>query len=241
MSRSLVVVPARAGSKGVPGKNLRFLGGIPLIAHVLQTAKKSKYAVRLVVSTEDEEIARIAEAEGAEVPFLRPKELAGDEIPLIAPVKHAMEWFDAEGWPADVVISLQATAPFTPTAALDTAIGCLHSDRSIDSAVSVAKVTKPHPFRTYAREDGGSLKPLTEFTTERFLQKQDRPDAYYFTGGLFARRRALLESWCGEGFALGREINGVLVTHEQAIDIDTPLDFLIAQAVIEHREQRATC
>lgn len=240
MFRILTVVPARAGSKGVPGKNLRMLGDAPLIVHGLRAAKACRVPMRIVLSTDSEEAAALAEAEGVEVPFVRPAALAGDEINLIQVARHACDWAVAEGWPPDIVVSLQATAPFTPAKALDAALERMIADPSLDSAVSVAMVSKPHPFRTYHLDKKGELAPLTEYTSEVFLQKQDRPDAYFFTGGFFARRRAVLEAWTGRDFALGTHVHGEMVTAEEAVDIDSPLDFLLCEAVLRDRETRLT-
>lgn len=237
MARVLTVIPARSGSKGVPGKNLRLLGGVPLIAYAVRTALASSHAMRVLVSTDSESIAAAARDEGAEVPFLRPPELSGDEISLIPVVRHAMDYCDAEGWRPDIVVSLQATAPFTPTLALDRGLQRLLADPGADSAVSVTLISTFHPFRAYALSTNDQLAPLTEYTSERYLQKQDRPPAYGFTGGFYIRRRALLEGWDGTGFALGEHCVGEVVPEHCAVDINSPVDFHLAEAILAHRDE----
>jgi len=237
MARILTVIPARSGSKGVPGKNLRLLGGIPLIAHAIRTALASGFDMRVIVSTDSEQIANVARREGAEVPFLRPVELSGDGVSLIPVVRHVMEFCDTQGWRAELVASLQATAPFTPVKALDRGLRRLQDDPLVDSAVSVTLIQNFHPYRTYALEAGDILAPLTEYTSEQYLQKQDRPPAYGFTGGFYIRRRHLLEEWEGHGFALGRSSVGEVVPEHCAVDINSPVDFLLCEAILAHRAE----
>ncbi|MGB8276145.1 MAG: acylneuraminate cytidylyltransferase family protein [Alphaproteobacteria bacterium] len=237
MDRILTVVPARGGSKGVPGKNLRPLAGLPLIAHVLRAAAGSKFPMRLLVSTDSPEIAEVARAHGAEAPFLRPAELAGDEVPVTPAIQHAARFLDEQGWRADIVLSLQPTNPLTETRSIDGALGRMIADPAIDSVVSATLIRKYHPFRAYRLEADGRLGPLTEYTSEEFLQKQDRPPAYGLTGAIFLRRRNALESWAGSGFALGSRIAAQIVSEEEAVDIDSEVDFLVAEAILAHRRR----
>jgi CMP-N-acetylneuraminic acid synthetase len=233
----LTVIPARSGSKGVPGKNLRLLGNRPLITYPVRTALDSMHDMRVIVSTDSEDIAAIAGNEGAEVPFLRPAELSGDEVSLIPVGIHAMNYMDTQGWKPDIVISLQATAPFTPTVALDRGISRLLGDQSVDSAISVTLIQTFHPFRAYGLADDDTLLPLTEYTSEHYLQKQDRPPAYGFTGGFYIRRRELLDNWNGKGFALGNKCVGEVVPEHAAVDINTPVDFLLCESILAHKEE----
>jgi len=234
---TLIVIPARGGSKGVKGKNLKLLGGIPLIAYAIRTALASSHRPRVVVSTDSEEIAEVARREGAEVPFLRPPELAGDEVPIVPVIAHAMRHCDRQGWSPEIVVSLQATAPFTPTKALDRGIQRLIDDPSIDSAVAVTLISSFHPFRAYALGQGDFLAPLTEYTSERYLQRQDRPPAYGFTGGFYIRRRQLLLDWNGKDFGLGKRMVGEVVPEHAAVDINSPIDFHLAEAILAHQAQ----
>ena len=236
----LTVVPARAGSKGVPGKNLRLLAGRPLVTHVLRTLRQSSIPMRTIVSCDSAALADAARGEGADIPFLRPAELATDDVPIPAVVQHAMRYCDDEGWRADIVSSVQPTSPLLTAASLDAALGRMIADRSIDSVVSVTLIVKFHPFRSYRLDSDSAIAPLTEYTTERYLQKQDRPPAYGMTGGFFVRRRELLERWTGEGFALGGRCIGQSVSAVEATDIDSEEDFLFAETLMRRRRQKAS-
>lgn len=235
----LAVVPARAGSKGVPGKNLRRLAGQPLVAHVLRALRQCSTPMRTVVSCDSEAIAETARAEGADVPFLRPAELATDDVPIPAAVQHAMRHCDAEGWRADLVLSVQPTNPLLLASSIDAALERMIAAPAVDSVVSVALIRHFHPFRSYRLDGDGTLLPLTRHTSERFLQKQDRPPAYGFAGAFYLRRRALLEEWAGEGFALGTRCLGHVVSEEEAVDIDTEVDFLLAEILMQRRQREA--
>lgn len=234
----LGVIPARAGSKSIPRKNLQEVGGRPLITYVLEAAREARSLDRVIVSTDSEEIAQVALAWGVEVPFLRPPELARDEVSLIPVVRHAMEFFDALGDPPQVVASIQPTNPFLTAADIDRAVSLLEVT-GCESVVTVTEIRQGHPFRAM-RLEGDRVFPLTEYTSDRYLQKQDRPPAYRFTGGLYVRRRHLLEQWNGRDFALGEAVRGIVLEPERAIDVDHPLDLLLVRALMELRLQKET-
>ena len=233
----LAVIPARGGSKGIPGKNLRLLAGVPLVAHAIRMAKRSRHDMIIVVSTDDESIAEIARHEGVEV-INRPAELATDAVSTIPVAKHAMEHMGSQGWKADIVVSIQPTDPFTPPEALDEGIDVVLNGN--DSAVSVAEIQGTHPYRAFFLSSHESTKrlltPLFPVESEAFLQRQDRPPMYGFTGGFYVRRRHLLENWTGD-YALGSQPRGVVVPPHAAVDIDTPLDLWLAEAVIKHWQE----
>ncbi|MFC2066183.1 cytidylyltransferase domain-containing protein [Chloroflexota bacterium] len=230
--RVLGVIPARGGSKGIPRKNLKLLNGKTLIAYIIEVALKAKTLSRLIVSTDDEEIADTARKLGAEVPFLRDPELARDEVSLIPVAKHAMESMDKLGWQAGIIVSLQSTAPFTEPEDIDNAVNKL-IETGCDSVVSVFGAERPHPYRAL-RLEGERLLPLHP-EGFRFLQRQDLPTFYALSGGIYVRRRKLLGEWNGKDFALGEDIRAVIIPQERAVDINTPLDFLVAEALIENR------
>ena len=232
----LGVVPARGGSKGIPRKNLRIVGGKPLLAYCLEAILGSRRINRVLVSTDDETIAETARAFGAEVPFLRPSELAGDQVSLIPVVRHAMTFADAEGWPPDVVVSVQPTSPLLTAADIDVAVDLL-DESGCDSVVSVTEILHHHPFRALKLE-GNRVVPLTEYTSERYLQKQDRPPAYGLTGGLYVRTRRLLDEWTGRDFALGANVRALVIEPERAVNIDHEVDMLAFEALLDYRAGR---
>lgn len=240
MAKILTVIPARSGSKGVPGKNIRPLHGRPLISYAVRTALGSRYPQRVVVSTDSEEIAAVAREAGAEVPFLRPKELGEDHVPITPVILHALDSLDDPDEPFDLVISLHATSPILSSDTLDRAIGMLVEDLSFDSTVAMTLINKGHPFRAYGLGPDGQLTPFTEYTSEKYLQKQDRPDAYCMTGGLIVRRPPVLRAAKAAGFALGDKSGAVIVSQEEAADIDTEVDFMVCEAILAHRAKAAT-
>ena len=219
---ALCIIPARAGSKGVKNKNLREVAGKPLISYIIESALKTKYPIRVIVSTESEKIAEVAKRYGAEVPFLRPHELAEDHISLIPVAQHALKTMDGLGFRADAVVSLQPTSPLIATDDIDNAVK-LFIDSGCDSVVSVERIDKHHPFRAYKIE-GDRLFPLTEYTSERYLQRQDRPPAYGFTGAIYVRKRDLLENWNGNDFCLGRDVRYIVIDKSRSINIDSEID-----------------
>jgi|CXWL01.1.fsa_nt_gi CMP-N-acetylneuraminic acid synthetase len=230
----LAVISARAGSKGVKLKNLRMVGGKPLMAYIIEAGLAASRIDRLIVSTESEAIADVARSWGADVPFLRPPELAQDHISLIPVADHAMRWCDEQGWTPDVVVSIQPTSPLLEARDIDRAIMMLE-ETGCDSVVGVTEILQHHPFRAMSFAQG-RLSPFTEYTSERYLQKQDRPTAHGFTGGLYVRRRQVLEQWSGKDFALGRDVRGVFIEPERAVNIDHEVDLVFFEALLRYRE-----
>ena len=143
-SKILAVIPARGGSKGIPGKNIKRLGGLPLIAWTIREARRSKHIDRLIVSTEDKKIAAIAKKYGAEVPFLRPKALSRDHVPGLMPILHALK--KIQGYTG--VLCLQATSPFRKSSDIDNLIR-FAKRMNARSVASVAPAEK-HPFWTFS-------------------------------------------------------------------------------------------
>ena len=145
----LAIISARGGSKGVPKKNVRDLGGIPLIAHMFLKAKKCPEIDKVICSTDDDEIASIAKNYNIDVPFIRPADLSGDRVPLISATKHAMISMDKTGYNADIVVQLSPTCPFIKIENISKSIQYV-IDGSCDCSVSLKKIEHDHPYR--ARE-----------------------------------------------------------------------------------------
>ena len=188
-----MLITARAGSKGLPGKNITPLCGKPLIAHVIAAAKKAKCAGRVVVSTDGEDIAEVARRHGAEVPFMRPAELATDTAPHIGSLKHALETLALEDPPyrPKWIVLLQPTSPFTTPEDIDAAMQ-LAVDRDARSVVSVCKAQQ-HPFKMFCADDAGALETLAIAnaafsTTVEYPRRQDLPEAYQQNGAIYIHR-----------------------------------------------------
>lgn len=139
----LAVIPARGGSKRVPGKNVRLLAGKPLIAYTIDAARSAPSVSRVIVSTDNNEVATVAREWGAEVPFKRPAELANDAAPMIPVLIHAIRWFESVAGLCDAVVLLQPTSPFRPPALVEDAIQKLHRD-GCDMVLGLCEVHQ-HP------------------------------------------------------------------------------------------------
>jgi CMP-N-acetylneuraminic acid synthetase len=153
----VAVIPARGGSKGIPRKNIRALGEKPLIHYIFESARQSKHINRLVVSTEDREIAEVARALGIDVPFMRPAELATDSASSISVIKHALRYFDNSGVRFDAVVSVQLTNPLTTVGTIDRAIE-LWLETGCDSVTTIAEVTRAHPYITKRLKPGSVIE-----------------------------------------------------------------------------------
>jgi CMP-N-acetylneuraminic acid synthetase len=233
----LGVIPARGGSKGVPKKNIRELCGRPLIAYMIDAARKAATLDRVIVSTDSEEIAEVAKRCGCDVPFLRPREYAGDGISVTAVSRHALEFFDSRGVRYDAVASLQPTSPLTLAGDIDACVEKM-VETGCDSVVSMKFLEEVHPWRIYDMK-GDRVVPFNEYTDENFPQRQDRPAAYKMSGAIFLRKRHLLESWNGIDFALSGDKRGVLIPAERSVDINCPEDFLVAESLLKKMSRAA--
>lgn len=219
----LAVIPARGGSKGIPRKNIKPLAGKPLIAWTIEAAKQANCIDRIIVSTEDDEIASVARAFGADVPFMRPAELAADDTPGIAPVLHAMEQLPRYDW----LLLLQPTSPLRAAADID-GIWAFCQTRGAPSAVSVCSVSK-HPYWMYQRDTSDRLQPLIADRPD-VTRRQDLPQAYALNGALYLARTAWLQERCG---FVGPETLGYMMPEERSVDLDTPYDWRWVEYLIE--------
>jgi N-acylneuraminate cytidylyltransferase len=222
--RSLGVVPARGGSKGVPRKNIRLLAGKPLIAWTIDAALAAKRLTRVVLSTDDEEIAQVARALGADVPFVRPADLSSDAARAIPVLQHALAACEAAGdAPYDAVVMLQPTTPFRTAADLDGALELLEKSGA-DSVISVVDVEGHHPARMkYLEGDRLVDPPFCEAYENQ--PRQELRAMYVRNGAIYATRRAVLAS----GSLKGHDCRALVMPVERSVNIDTSLDFRYAE------------
>lgn len=189
----LGLITARSGSKGIPGKNIKLLGKKPLISYSIISALESDLISKLMVSTDSEEIADIARQYGAEVPYLRPSELAQDTTPTLPVIQHVLEFYKNAGHEFDAVCLLQPTSPFRPAGFVNDCIqNFIASDA--DSFISVLKV--PHeynPHWTFEPDSNNLLKIATGETTI-IPRRQELPTAYYRDGSVYITKTALIEN-----------------------------------------------
>ncbi len=227
-SKYLALIPARGGSKGVPKKNTRILAGKPLIAYTMEAALQSRHRLRVIVSTDDEGIARIARAMGAEVPFLRPPVLAQDETPAFPVVQHALQWLEQhEGYQPELVVLLQPTSPLRQAKYIDQGIKLLLQTNA-DSVVSVCEV-EHSPYWMRVLDDEGRIKPFVE-TDREFLRRQDLPPVYRLNGAIYVTRRKIIIE---EGRLLGEDVRPLVMNREDSIDLDVEVDFLLAELLVK--------
>jgi YrbI family 3-deoxy-D-manno-octulosonate 8-phosphate phosphatase len=218
--RVLGLIPARGGSKTLPRKNLCRLAGRPLVAHSIEAARASRMIDRVVVSTDDEEIAETARRNDAEVPFLRPRRLAEDDTPDLPVFQHALEWFDEhEGWQPEIIVQLRPTSPLRRPEDVDLAVAMLDDRPEADSVRSVAEPLE-NPYKMWSVTAEGWLAPiLTSALQEAFnLPRQRLPDVYWQTGAIDAtRRRTIMDL----NSMTGERIAPLIVDTLGAVDIDT--------------------
>ena len=220
----LAVIPARGGSKGLPGKNIRPLAGKPLIAYSIEAAKASPYVTRVMVSTDDARIAEVAKAHGAEVPFLRPAELAQDLTPTEPVLKHAVEWLEqSEGWRADIVLFLQPTDVFRKRAMIDGVVRALIDDPQLDSAF----VAYPTHKNFWRKQADGFTRLAADLA---YGPRQTREPLYREDTGIACATRAALIK---QGKRIGERVF-ILPNKDDAsaIDIHTDFDFWLAEQVL---------
>ena len=221
---TVAVIPARGGSKGLPRKNLRPLAGKPLIAHTIEAARASSYVDRVIVSTEDKEIAEVSRQWGAEVPFLRPKELAEDLTPTEPVLKHALEWLEkVEGYQVDIVLFLQPTDIFRKRFMIDGAIKRLLDDDALDS-VFVAYPTHKNFWR---KMDGQWVRLAPDLI---YGPRQTREPLYREDTGFACATRAEV---IRQGKRVGEKVD-IITNDDEAsfIDIHDEFDFWLAEKVL---------
>ena len=232
MTSILAVIPARGGSKGVPRKNLQNICGKPLIAYSIEAAKGVSRLTDIIVSTEDDEIAQVAIDHGADVPFMRPAELAEDLTPTFPVIMHALEQMEtARAAEYDAVLLLQPTCPLRTAAHIDTAIDMLLSE-NCDSVVSVLEVSNTHPFRM-KRLVGNRLINYIDQGFEDMRPRQVLPKVYLRNGAIYLNRR---ESFIGSQALVGDHCLGMVMDEEESVNIDGPLDLILAESMMQDRQ-----
>lgn len=229
---TLALIPARGGSKGLPHKNLLDFAGKPLIAWSIEAALASQACDRVVVSTDDPEIAEIGRAYGAEVPFLRPAEFAQDASPTIDMIAHAIGWLrEHEGVIFDVLALVEPTSPLREPSDIDGCVARLLGTPGAESVVTVAPAESAHPVFTVVLDEAGHLAPYVD-ADFRVLRRQELEPAYYFDGTMYAAKVGpLLERRTFYHDAT----YGFVVPRWKAIEIDDMYDFVAAQAIMRHR------
>lgn len=223
-------IPARGGSKGLPGKNIRPLGGVPLLARTIRAARASKSLDRLFVSTDYPAIARVAERHGVPVPWLRPARLSRDGSNADDALAYDLERLEREqGYRPEAVLVLQPTSPFRTVATIDRAVA-LHRRSKGRSVVSVTPA-RSHPNWCFTIA-GGKLRRMNKGP---FVARQHLPPAYFLDGSIFlASTKVFLRD---RTFYKGAVLP-LIVPAEEALDIDTLFDFAVAEGLLMQGRKR---
>ena len=226
----LAIIPARGGSKGLPRKNIRLLNGKPLIAYTIEEAKKSKYISRVIVSTEDDEIAKVSNKYGAEI-IKRPLELAKDDTPTVDVVLHVLDVLKVQSVKPDIVVLLQPTSPLRTSQDIDNAIK-LFIENNCESVVSACEI-EHSPYWSFKIEDG-YLKPVFG---ESYLKKrrQELPKVYMPNGAIYITTPDILRKY--RSFYCKKTLPYIMPP-EKSIDIDNELDFLLAELLVQKYGRR---
>jgi len=225
----LAIIPARGGSKGVPRKNIKDLCGKPLIAWTIEEALKSKYIDRTIASTEDGEIAEISRKYGAEVPFLRPKELAKDDTPTVDVIIDLINRLEQyEGYKPDYVCVLQCTSPFRKSKHIDEGLEQLiNSDGDFIIGVCESEI---NPFWMKKIENGKLLNFMEDSPT--YNRRQDLPTIYRLNGALYIGRTDMLVE--NKNWYTGNTLPYIM-RNKDSIDIDTIMDFKFAELLMKEK------
>jgi len=225
------LITARGGSKSIPRKNVALVGGKPLIAWTIESALHSSRLNRVIVSTDDEEIAEVSKQWGAEIPFLRPAELAQDNSPHIPVLVHAIEWLESHGEDRpDYVLLLQPTSPLRSSKDIDNAIKLL-LDKDADSVVSVCKAFS-HPYFTKSLTADGCLEDFMP-KPEGYLHRQVLPPVYVENGAIYlVRCDVLLE----KKIFYTKRSYAYVMPQERSLDIDNPWDLYLSNLILNSRK-----
>jgi CMP-N-acetylneuraminic acid synthetase len=226
----LGLVPARAGSKGVPGKNVRPLAGRTLLDYTATAARLAGVIDRLVLSTDGADIAEAGRQAGLEVPFLRPPDIAADDTPMVAVIRHALAELAAAGWSPDVIVLLQPTSPLRRPEHVRAAVERLAADAA-DSVVTVVPVPLHLSPDYVMRIDDGLLRPFLP-EGERVARRQDARPAYSRDGTVYAFRRQTLERF---GNIYGLRCVPLVIDATDSLSIDSPADWDAGERILADR------
>ncbi len=219
----LAIIPARGGSKGIPRKNIRMLAGKPLIAWTIEEAKKSKYIDRFILSSEDEEIIKVAKEWGCDVPFIRPEELAMDDTPGIEPVLHAINALKEQ---YDYVVLIQPTSPLRKFEDID---GCIEKciELNVPACVSVVEAEN-HPYWMYRLDKLGRMKSILE-KNDKIARRQELPVFYVLNGAVYVANINWLKK---EKSFITSQTMAFIMPKDRSLDIDSTFEMDICEYLL---------
>lgn len=220
----IALIPARSGSKGLPGKNLQNLAGKPLISWTIETARQCTFIDKIIVSTEDEEIARVARNAGAEVPFMRPHVLATDDAKGFDVVLHCINWFEKNNSFYDILLLLQPTSPLRSPLDIENALKRLF-EKDAGSIISVCAV-EHHPYWSNELPENLSMKNFIK--PEATVNRQDLPVFYRLNGAIYL---AFTDYFKKQRGFFGTDTYAYIMPSERSVDIDSLLDLQLAEII----------
>ena len=229
----LTIIPARGGSKGIRLKNLSKIYGKPLVAYSIEHSLASKLINRTIVSTDNEEIAKVSEEYGAEIPILRSKELAGDRILDLPVFEHMLTYLkEEENYEPEIVVHLRPTSPYRKAEWVDSAIKLLIENTSADSVRSVSEPSQ-HPYRVFEIKNKYLLPLMNERHPEPYLlRRQDLPKMYYYNCVIDVTKPSTIFN---KKSMTGDKMLPYILKREDSIDIDTPMDLEFAKVFLKGR------
>ncbi len=225
----LAVIPARSGSKRIPDKNIKYLGGMPLIAHTIRAALDAKRIGRTIISTDSERIAKIAREWGGDVPFLRPAKIAGDTSPAIETILHALKMVEQSSCRVDAVVLLQPTSPLRTAAHIDAAVDLFESSGA-DTVTSVRELSE-HPYWCWTIREGDFQPYFSK--AHMSMGRESLPPAFIENGAIFLIKRSVIT----ENAIYGHKVVPYLMNQESSLDIDTLDDLLFAEFLLERKRR----
>jgi len=236
----LAIIPARGGSKSVPRKNIKDLHGKPLIAYTIEAAKNSKYINKVVLSTDDDEIAEVARKFGAETPFKQPAHTAEYASSALSAVLHALQFLEEnESYKPEIVVYLQPTSPFRKSEHIDKAIKTLLEDESIDGVMGMTQV-KQHPFMAFKKSEDGTMVPFIDMQN-RPLRRQEMPELFATNASVYVTRRKYYDTAQDPNPVcplFEGKMKAVIMENEDSIDMDDEIDFIMGEAILKKNEDR---
>ena len=235
---ALCLIIARGGSQRVPQKNIRPLAGRPLIAYSIEAARRSRYVTRIIVSTDSDAIAEAAVKEGAEVPFRRPAAISQGHSTEIEAVEHALTWLrEHERYEPDLVVLLRPTTPFRKAETINRAVELLRNDPAAHS-VRTVKLCSEHPHKMWVMESGG--KRIRSFVPPEQKLREAHTLSYHLLPSVYVQNASMdilrpSNIWQLRS-TTGTEIIPLVMDEMESVDINTPLDFLLAETLIAQRQ-----
>ena len=233
--KALAIVPARGGSKGLPGKNLRLLDGRPLVAWPVSAALGAASVDRVIISTDDVAIAEAARTAGADVPFLRPAYLANDTASSMDVILHALDTLASQGHEYEYVILLEPTSPLTESSDVEDALSRLRAaGAAADAIVGICRVESTHPEYDVRRDPNGLISPYAAPDFKSLRRRQDIEELYFLEGSLYISRVEAFRRY--KTFYHERTL-GYEVPRWKSVEVDDIFDFIMVEAVVRQREE----